>query len=100
MSYQPQDFEPVKIRQYCRYCANACPYEPGFVCEADAPCGNFGAGKEYSTDKAKRMNHCKSFEYNGLDILRDCDGRGRFAQYKPRIRLVPDNIPKLEQFKL
>ena len=71
--------------QYCRYCANAFDYNgegTDFLCEADAPCGNNGAGRFYDAGRAKRPNKCKHFEFRNADIFRD-DESGRPAEYKP-----------------
>jgi hypothetical protein len=54
------------MKQYCRYCANALDYNgegTEFLCNADAPCGNNGAGRFYDAEKAKRKNKCKYFHY-------------------------------------
>lgn len=74
------------MNQYCRYCCHALDYNGegvDFICEAAAPCGNNGAGKFYSVDKAKRINKCKHFIFNENDIFR-YDANGNFAIYKPR----------------
>lgn len=71
------------MKQYCRYCENATPCDGNFVCEANAPCGNNGCGREYPEEKAKRLNHCKAFEFNPNDLLRE-DEHGNFRQYHPR----------------
>lgn len=76
------------MKQYCRYCANAIDYDDMLVCEAEAPCGNNGSGKVYSMVKAKRLNRCKSFEFNPNDLL-SCDPDGSFRQYKPRAPYKP-----------
>lgn len=71
--------------QYCRYCANAFDYNgegTDFLCEADAPCGDNGAGRFYPASKAKRPNKCKQFEFQNADIFRD-DENGNPAKYKP-----------------
>jgi hypothetical protein len=70
------------MKQYCRYCANALDYDGILICEADAPCGNNGAGKEYSIEKAKRLNTCKHFYFNPYDLLGQ-NSDGSFRQYKP-----------------
>ena len=72
--------------QYCRYCSNAIDYNgeaTDFLCEAEAPCGNNGAGKFYPASKAKRPNKCPHFSFNPNDLFR-YDERGNFVQYKPR----------------
>lgn len=73
------------MNQYCRYCANAFDYNgegTDFLCEADAPCGNNGAGRFYNASKAKRLNKCKHFDFSNADIFR-CDEKGNCAEYKP-----------------
>ena len=74
------------MNQYCRYCANAVDYNgeaKDFVCMAVAPCGANGAGEFYSAKKAKRINKCKHYVHNGLDIFR-ADENGEPIEYKPR----------------
>mgnify|MGYP003619515471 CR=1 FL=1 len=84
------------MNQYCRYCCNAVICDVvGFVCVAKAPCGNNGAGKIYSEEKAKRINHCKSFQFNSNDLL-TCDEYGNFKQYKPREPYKPRTIQAKE----
>ena len=83
----------VKIAQYCRYCINAEDYNgegEDFLCFADAPCGNNGAGRFYKAAKAKRANHCKHFEGNVIDIFSD-------REYQPRPPRTPSEY---EQMKL
>jgi hypothetical protein len=53
------------------------------ICEANAPCGNNGAGRGYNIEKAKRLNKCKHFEFNPNDLLGQTPDGG-FRQYKPR----------------
>jgi hypothetical protein len=74
------------MNQYCRYCANALDYNgegEEFLCEADAPCGNNGAGHFYPTAKAKRANHCKYFSFNEIDIFSLSRGSD-MIRYQPR----------------
>lgn len=74
------------MKQYCRYCCNALDYNgeaTDFICKADAPCGDNGAGHFYPAIKAKRPNKCKFFEFNENDIFR-YNADGSFATYKPR----------------
>ena len=83
----------IKIAQYCRYCINAEDYNgegEDFLCFADAPCGNNGAGVFYKAAKAKRANHCKHFEGNAIDIFGD-------KEYQPRPPRTPSEY---EQMKL
>lgn len=83
------------MKQYCRYCTNAVDYNgeaTDFICTANSKCGNNGAGRFYSADKAKRINHCKHFEFNKLDVFYTTYGE---REYKPRT-----NTKKLEQMKL
>ena len=83
----------IKIAQYCRYCINAEDYNgegEDFLCFADAPCGNNGAGVFYKAAKAKRANYCKHFEGNAIDIFSD-------REYQPRPPRTPS---KYEQMKL
>lgn len=71
--------------QYCRYCANAIDYNgegTDFVCTADAPCGDNGAGRFYNAAKAKRPNKCQCFDFVNADIFRQ-DKNGNFAEYRP-----------------
>ncbi len=72
--------------QYCRYCVNANGYKgegEDFLCDANGPCGNHGAGAFYEAKKAKRPNKCAYFEFNPHDIFR-VDSDGNFEEYKPR----------------
>lgn len=74
------------MKQYCRYCANAIDYNgeaTDFICEADAHCGNNGAGKMYSASKAKRPNKCKNFNFNEMDVF-GANPDGSFKTYHPR----------------
>lgn len=73
------------MKKYCRYCANAIDYNgeaEDFVCTADAPCGNNGAGRMYPAKRAKRINHCKYFEFNSLDVFYTTYGE---HHYKPKM---------------
>lgn len=70
--------------QYCRYCENAFDYNgeaTDFICTANAPCGNNGAGKFYKASKAKRPNKCPFFVFNELDVFYTTYGE---RVYKPR----------------
>ena len=72
--------------QYCRYCCNAFDYNgegEDFICEANAPCGNNGAGAFYPASKAKRPNKCPHFEFCEYDIFRAA-ADGGFVSYRPR----------------
>ena len=80
-------FEGVnRMNQYCRYCANALDYNgeaTDFICEADAPCGGDGAGIMYPASKAKRINKCRYFVFNELDIFGQLED-GSFKKYHPQ----------------
>ena len=87
------------MKQYCRYCANALDYNgegTEFLCNANAPCGNNGAGRFYDADKAKRRNKCKYFEFNSIDIF-SYGENGYTREYKPRDKKKPKQ--KLDQIK-
>ena len=74
------------MKQYCRYCANAFDYNgegDDFLCNANAPCGNNGAGAFYDASKAKRTNKCPHFEFCPNDIF-SLDENGNYREYKPR----------------
>lgn len=74
------------MKQYCRYCANAVDYNgeaTDFICTADAPCGNNGAGAFYPAAIAKRVNKCKHFVYNSIDVFYTTYG---MRAYKPRTK--------------
>lgn len=74
------------MKQYCRYCANALDYNGeavDYLCCANAECGGFTAGRFYKADKAKRVNNCKYFSYNPLDVFYTTYGE---REYKPRAR--------------
>lgn len=86
--------EVDKVKQYCRYCAHALDYNgegEDFICLAEAPCGNNGAGQFYKAEKAKRVNHCKNFDFINADIFRRNEDES-FAEYKPR-----EETEKLDQ---
>lgn len=75
------------MAQYCRYCVHAIDYNgegTEFICEANAPCGNNGAGQFYPAAKAKRVNHCKHFELNEIDVFGGTRADGTFKTYSPR----------------
>lgn len=57
------------MKQYCRYC-NHCINGDAVYCEA--------LKITISEEKAKRVNHCKEFVFNEIDVF-DLDKR-----YKPR----------------
>ena len=57
------------MKQYCRYCSN-CIVGDAVYCEA--------LNKTMSEEKAKRVNRCKQFIFNEIDVF-DLDKR-----YKPR----------------
>lgn len=57
------------MKQYCRYC-NHCIVGDVVYCEA--------LKITMSEEKAKRVNHCKEFDFNEIDVF-DLDKR-----YKPR----------------
>lgn len=86
--------------QYCRYCSNAFDYNgegTDFICEADAPCGNDGAGRFYTARKAKRPNKCKHFDFSNADIFR-FDDNGNCAEYQPYgKRITLDQISLFEE---
>ena len=66
------------MKQYCRYCAHAVNIEGGGTsvwCEE--------LYKEFPADRAKRVNQCKSYIHNGLDIFSN-NPDGSFREYKPR----------------
>ncbi len=89
------------MKQYCRYCTNAVDYngEPtDFICTENAKCGNNGAGRMYPAKKAKRINHCKHFEFNTLDVFYTTYGE---REYKPRnnVRRVANKV-KVNQLSL
>lgn len=72
------------MKQYCRYCANALDYNGeayDFLCVAEAECGKNGAGCFYPAAKAKRVNKCKYFIFNPLDVFYTTYGE---REYKPR----------------
>ena len=57
------------MKQYCRYCSN-CIVGDAVYCEA--------LNKTMSEEKAKRVNRCKEFVFNEIDVF-DLEKR-----YKPR----------------
>jgi hypothetical protein len=78
------------MKQYCRYCFYAVDYNgeaEDFICTANAPCGANGSGRMYPASKAKRVNRCKSFEFNSLDVFYATYGE---RCYKPREDKDPD----------
>lgn len=60
------------MTQYCRYCSN-CHYGDVVYCDIK--------NKTMSIEKAKRVNHCKDFDFNELDVFYDGD---MDKVYKPR----------------
>ena len=82
--------------QYCRYCTQAIDYNgeaTDFICNADAPCGNNGAGRMYPAKKAKRTNKCKHFEFNPMDVFLTTYGE---RYYKPRSKGGDENYEQLK----
>lgn len=62
------------MKQYCRYCANAVLIgDLEFYCEIKQ--------KEYRESKGKRLNKCRDFEFNPLDLY---SPGYTFREYKPR----------------
>lgn len=57
------------LNQYCRYCAYMCCGDANY-CEKHNEC--------YSDSKIKRVNHCKEFAFNPIDVLNPNN------KYKPR----------------
>lgn len=57
------------MKQYCRYCSN-CIVGDAVYCET--------LNKTMSEEKAKRLNRCKEFVFNEIDVF-DLEKR-----YKPR----------------
>lgn len=87
------------MNQYCRYCVYALDYNgeaTDFICEADAPCGNNGAGQFYLASKAKRINKCKNFAFNSNDIFRTMPN-GDFAQYQPRDKITKKDKSEISE---
>lgn len=89
--------------QYCRYCAYAIDYNgeaTDFICTANAPCGNKGAGKFYDKSKAKRPNKCKWFEFNPLDVFYATCGEREYKprKYKPRKKVHEESQGEQLQF--
>ena len=83
------------IVQYCRYCSHALDYNGeavDFVCTANAECGDYGAGRFYSANKAKARNRCKHFDFNPLDVFYTTYGE---REYKPRKEKQPSGQIKL-----
>lgn len=88
------------MKQYCRYCCNALDYNgeaTDFICDANAQCGNNGAGQFYDAKKAKRPNKCKYFEFNPLDVFYTTYGE---KEYKPRDKYKKREQEQGEQLKL
>jgi hypothetical protein len=83
------------MKQYCRYCALAIDYDGSLICEANAPCGKFGAGGSYNIEKAKRQNKCKHFEFNSNDLLGQYPD-GSFRQYQPREAYKRKDVQAIE----
>lgn len=48
------------MKQYCRYCSYCC-YGDVAYCEKQK--------KTMSDEKAKRVNQCKDFEFNEIDVF-------------------------------
>ena len=65
------------MKQYCRYCNN-CIYGDVVFCDA--------LGETMSESKAKRVNQCKHFVFNEMDLF-DCD-----KKYNPRKSKKSNNL--------
>lgn len=86
------------MKQYCRYCSNAFDYNgegEDFLCNANAPCGNNGAGAFYGASKAKRPNKCPHFEFCPNDVF-SLDENGNYRQYKPRVEYRARDFEQLK----
>ena len=57
------------MKQYCRYCNNLVAGNGIYCCAKN---------KEIAESTAKSVNHCKQFEFNGMDAFFETAG------YKPR----------------
>lgn len=57
------------MKQYCRYCSN-CSYGDCAYCSVKS--------KVMNDDAIKRVNKCKDFEFNEIDVLNEN------KRYKPR----------------
>ena len=66
------------MKQYCRYCAY-CSYADGCYCSKK--------NKPMSESAAKRVNACKDFEFNEIDVFYMGD---MTKTYKPRIKKVDE----------
>lgn len=60
------------MKQYCRYCSN-CHCGDVVYCDVKQ--------KTMSEEKAKRVNHCRDFDFCELDVFYDGD---MDKVYKPR----------------
>ena len=63
------------MKQYCRYCSNCCCGDICYCCVKK---------QTMSDEKAKRVNHCKDFEFNPLDVFGGFDKDGNPLTYHPR----------------
>lgn len=75
------------MKQYCRYCAHAiesCDFADIVWCDKYR--------KEMSHAQTKRMNRCKEFKFNEIDVF-NLENR-----YKPREKKIKIKIEQLELF--
>ena len=83
------------MNQYCRYC-NHCHY--GDFCYCDVK------KRTMSDKKAQRVNRCKDFEFNPLDVFCPYDEDGKPNYYKPqkhtkkeRNEIIDNNLKALTE---
>lgn len=71
------------MKQYCRYCSH-CIYGDVAYCEE--------LNKTMSESSAKRVNNCKHFEFNEIDVF-------NFGhKYKPRKQKEEETISLFEEW--
>lgn len=58
------------MRQQCRFCVHAKDMlKINYICSAVASCGGYGGGRIYSATRARKDNHCRNYQYSGVDIF-------------------------------
>lgn len=73
------------MHQYCRYCSRAVQIE-----DDDIYCS--AREQTYSAGYAKRVNSCKSFDFNRMDVF-DPDNR-----YQPQEHRNPEDYGQTKLF--
>ena len=78
------------MKQYCRYCSHA-HYGDVVYCDVK--------NDTMSDESAKRVNKCKDFEFNELDVFCPYDENGNSCVYKPREKKAKRQLSLFEDIK-